>query len=392
MEPISPLPAIVCLLIVFATSWIICKTVGTNFIEGRNETIDGLRGYLAVFVCIHHASIWYFYLRTGRWESPPSNLYNHFGQSSVAMFFMVTGFLFFSKIITKDLSIDWTRIYVSRILRLTPLYLLTIVLVLFISFINSEFKLNQKPIDLIYGLIKWTVFTVGGTPNLNGLENTWIVVAGVTWSLPYEWFFYFSLPIMSILIGRKTSPSALIFSGFIIIFMLAIWNPGAIHLKSFLGGIVAALLFRSEKFKAFASTWVGTLTLLMCISLCIVFFKSAYSNIPLLLLGIAFSIIACGNSIFGLLANPISRILGEMAYGVYLLHGLIYFCVFKLLIGFANSQNLSPVEHWVAVSTLMPFLITSGYLAHRFIELPAMKNVDSTSLLFKRIRRRIFRN
>ena len=99
--------------------------------EGRYATIDGLRGYLAFFVFLHHGTIWYFYLRTGMWEAPPSNLYNQFGQSSVALFFMITGFLFWTKLLeAPHKPIDWGRLFVSRVLRLMPLYLCAMLLVL----------------------------------------------------------------------------------------------------------------------------------------------------------------------------------------------------------------------------------------------------------------------
>ncbi|MGV8546907.1 acyltransferase family protein, partial [Pseudomonas aeruginosa] len=60
----------------------------------RFVTIDGLRGYPALFVFLHHASIWYDYLTDGLGQLAPRRLYADFGQASVALFFMVTGFLF----------------------------------------------------------------------------------------------------------------------------------------------------------------------------------------------------------------------------------------------------------------------------------------------------------
>lgn len=109
MDPVSPLPALACLLVAMATAFFLVKQFGSPPSLGRYASIDGLRGYLAFFVFLHHSCIWYFFLRTGQWQAPPSNLYNHFGQSSVALFFMITGFLFFSKLIDgRTRSIDCT--------------------------------------------------------------------------------------------------------------------------------------------------------------------------------------------------------------------------------------------------------------------------------------------
>lgn len=95
MGPVSPLPAIICLLVAIGTSFLLVKRFGVPPAQGRYASIDGLRGYLALFVFLHHSSVWYFFLRTGQWEDPPSNLYTHFGSSSVLLYFMITGFLFF---------------------------------------------------------------------------------------------------------------------------------------------------------------------------------------------------------------------------------------------------------------------------------------------------------
>ncbi|RYZ83642.1 MAG: acyltransferase, partial [Proteobacteria bacterium] len=85
----------------------------------RFVSIDGLRGYLAFAVYLHHSCIWYFYLQTGRWEVPPSSLYTMLGQGAVALFFMVTSFLFATKILySKANRIDWFGFYILRAARL----------------------------------------------------------------------------------------------------------------------------------------------------------------------------------------------------------------------------------------------------------------------------------
>jgi peptidoglycan/LPS O-acetylase OafA/YrhL len=86
MSPVSSLPAIVALLVVVATTYLLSVKFAPPPKQGRFATLDGLRGYLAIFVFLHHSSIWYYYLRTNQWKLPPSSLYTHFGQSSVALF------------------------------------------------------------------------------------------------------------------------------------------------------------------------------------------------------------------------------------------------------------------------------------------------------------------
>lgn len=100
----------------------------SNVTEHHLQSLDGLRGLLATFVFFHHSMIWYFYIQDGVWQSPPSSLFYYFGSGSVIMFFMITAFLFFSKITSNAHSkeFDWLRLYVSRFLRIAPLYLFAI--------------------------------------------------------------------------------------------------------------------------------------------------------------------------------------------------------------------------------------------------------------------------
>ena len=58
----------------------------------KYPAIDGVRGYLGFFVFLHHAYIWNHYLKHHVWENPKSNFFNHLGQTSVALFFIITSF------------------------------------------------------------------------------------------------------------------------------------------------------------------------------------------------------------------------------------------------------------------------------------------------------------
>ena len=75
MEAVSLLPAIVVLVVANATAFVLGKKFGVPSSQGRFAAIDGLRGYLALCVFLHHSCIWFFYFKTGQWKVPPSNLY-----------------------------------------------------------------------------------------------------------------------------------------------------------------------------------------------------------------------------------------------------------------------------------------------------------------------------
>ena len=357
------------------------KKFGAPPALGRFASIDGLRGYLAFFVFLYHSSVWYFYLRTGQWKPPPSNLYNHLGQSSVLVFFMITGFLFFSKLIDgRTRSIDWGKLFVSRFLRLVPLYMFAMLLLFLVIAYLSNGILNEPVPKLLNDGMKWLGFTVLGIPNLNGIRHTYTIVAGVTWSLPYEWLFYFSLPLLALTV-RVIPPFRYILLGIASVTCLFVFDKQFHNLNlfivpviSFLGGISAAFFVRSELFRQFAARKISSLISLGCIAIAVGVYPSGFELVPLLLLSMAFVIIACGNTMFGILVNPVSRTLGEMAYSIYLLHGITLFVTFTFILGVNESRGLSSITHWLMVVGVTPVLVSLSFFTFKYIESPAMRS------------------
>ncbi len=308
---------------------------------------------------------------------PPSNLYTHFGQSSVAFFFMITGFLFFSKLLdSRTRDVDWAKLFLSRILRLTPLYLFVMVLLFSIIAYLSDWTLNEPILKVVKDVVKWLGFTVLGAPDINGVENAATIVAGVTWSLKYEWFFYLSLPVIALLVNIRP-PFVLIVLGVISALCLAVTHAEIIHLVAFLGGMFASILVRWEVFCKLFVRRVFSLIILTCIVISVTVYPSAYDTVPMLLLSIAFILIACGNNLFGVLDNPVSRTLGEKAYSIYLLHGIVLFVLFNFIIGIGESRLLSPLTHWLLVAGVTPILIVICFFTFRFIERPAMESTNT---------------
>ena len=308
MSPVSPIPVVFAVLTALLTTFIIMKRFGAPPLQGRFASIDGLRGYLAFFVYIHHSCIWYFYLQSGKWAVPPSAMYTHFGQKSVDIFFMITGFLFFSKILNgKSKPVDWLNLYVSRFLRLVPLYLFAITMLLIIVAYLSDWKINEPAPKLVGNIIRWLAFTISGAPDINGIYSTSIIIARVTWSLPFEWYFYFLLPIFA-LIANIRPPITYIFLSFLCILFLTTSKIEYNYLLIFFGGIVASFLSRTENFCNIAVKWPSSVVVIVCIGIAVFgSFHSAYKVIPLILLTVAFSLVASGNSLFGILTSAISR-------------------------------------------------------------------------------------
>lgn len=355
----------------------------------RFSSLDGLRGYLAYFVFLHHAAVWYCYLRSGRWEAPPSNLFNQFGQSSVALFFMITAFLFTSKLLDgRHRKIDWTRLYISRFLRLVPLYLVAMLLMFVLVAFATDWTLQVSIWDLVRSLFQWLVFTIKGNPDINGLENTFTVISGVTWSLPYEWLFYFALPALGLLLGVPASNKVKICAGIALVATWVVSKPEAAVLSGFLGGMLTAVLVRVEAIRKFASSVMSGVLIVVALGYLLTFYATAYTIPSMLLLTFVFVLVSAGNTLFGVFTSQISRTLGEMGYGIYLLHGLLLFLVFRLLIGVEASARLSEVQHWAVVGCLTPVLISLAFVAYKWIERPNINSTDRVLVWFRKLDRR----
>lgn len=388
MNTLSPFPPIAAVALAFLTTYFLAKRLPLAAEPGRISSIDGLRGYLAFFVFLHHSAIWYFFLRGGPWELPASNLYSHFGQSSVAFFFMITGFLFFSKLLSsRGREMDWGKLYVSRVLRLTPLYLFAMALLFIIVIVLSGGVVRESAGALTREIATWLGFTVMGMPNINGVDGTFRIIAGVPWSLPYEWLFYFSLPLVALLARVRVSAvyvlmSVLLIAGFVLIY------DKMYSLILFPVGMASAVLARDERFKKLAVTKAASVVAIACVFVAVNFYRSAHGVVPLMLLSISFALIACGNSLFGILTNATSRAFGETAYSVYLLHGLLLFVMFHFVIGIPTAQAFTPTEHWLAVLALTPVLVVVSHFTFWLIEHPCMQRTGAVTSWLRGARKR----
>jgi peptidoglycan/LPS O-acetylase OafA/YrhL len=399
LSPFSVLPALAVTVLALGLThvhgrWFAPPRLG----HARNASIDGLRGFLALFVFLHHAVLWYDYLRSGLWQLPPSHFYIHLGQSSVALFFMITAFLFGTKLLDarhetaqdgKPMlasSVFWQRLYVSRLLRLTPLYFVVLGVVLVITAIVSDFQWREPLPVLLKNVGAWASFTILGRPDLNGIAATSRMIAGVNWTLPYEWFFYFALPLLALFVRVLPAWPYLLFSAAAIAglwFKIYPWEPHTIYAYAFIGGIASALAVRwSSLNRLLASAWgqkLGAVAVLLCLSHVFRHYSTANSLPALAWLTVAFAILANGNSLFGLLHSRAAQTLGDASYSIYLLHGLVMYITFQLILGFETAVQLSIYGYWGVILLCTVVLLILSFATFRWIEAPAIRSTPKLS-------------
>ncbi|UWY26529.1 acyltransferase [Flavobacterium sp. TR2] len=350
------------------------KIVKIDLQEIRYPEIDGLRGYLAFFVFLHHSYIWRFFLKNGKWEEPKANLFNHFGQTTVAFFFVITAFLFTLKLIhSKNKTIDWRGYITARVYRLFPAYLFSVGIIFFIAGYLTDFKPQVPFSENAVSILSWIFFNVKKGLNINGLEDSFLLNAGVTWTLPYEWAFYFLLPLIALFFKIKVNYKTLLLFTASAALVMVINGASLRHFLPFIGGIIAALVINKGTFSTVLKQKKYTLLAIFLLACSVYFFNSGRKPIPIIITTIAFIIIASGNNFFGILSSAFSRKFGQITYSIYLLHGILLFVLFNFVIGFERAKNLTEFEFWSIIALSVFPLILISQLTFKYIEHPLME-------------------
>lgn len=385
--PIFPVLAI-CLISLFLINQFVKIAPRTK----GDFPLDGLRGYMAFTVFLHHSALYCNLLINGYWSVANMNTYAQFGQTSVFIFFMITGFLFFSKLLeAKGGTINWQKYYVARFLRIYPLYFLVLITIYIIVGKLSNWIFYAPLTDRIMEIIDWLFFS---QTSLNNYKYTPTITAAVLWTLSREWQFYSLLPLIgAVFLHIKTSVNV-IFISILLLAMFIIMNGvgdkvATIETNSpFLLGIIAAFLARKEYFRQIASKRIVSIFVFPMIVFSYTYYHTIFSFVPYLLISVSFVAIACGNSLFGILTNYISLILGQISYGIYLIHPLILFIVYHMYPQTIQIASRSQFSFWIVTSIVGIVLMLICSLTYKFIEKPCIEMNDWVSNQITFLRKR----
>ncbi len=360
-----------------------------TFAPARVQTIDGLRGLLAFGVFFHHAAIYHQYLLTGSWALPPARFYANLGQVGVAMFFMITGHLFWTQMLKARGRPSWLRLYVGRVFRIVPLYLTLASIVLLTVGALTGWHLAESPLSLAKDVGRWLAggVLVGG--NVNAIQ-TFAVSAGVTWSLQYEWMFYTSLLVIAPFARRWISGLLLPVMGVLIVTPILLLHPGQMQLVCalmFLVGMATAsvefaLAHRLPK----TPQWILSTGVVGCLALVLLGFDGIYGALPILILGLALGMVVSGATVYGLLLIRPAKRLGDISYGIYLLQGPVLFLAFAPPVVRARVMG-SAWSHWVVVMIAAMVLVMFATVAHGLIERPGIQAGQRVYAMLASLRR-----
>jgi len=379
MEAINPFFALIAYLLAIITSALLLRAVPkitrhqNHSGESRYSSIDGLRGYLAFGVFVHHAIITWFYLHTGVIDFPPSNFYSQLGQGSVALFFMITGFLFWSRLLQHGRQHDWLAFAVSRVFRLYPLYLPLLLIVLFSVFYLQGWQLKDSGSKVVWQILAWLSFD---RPDINQYPKTGLLISNVTWTLAYEVFFYLALPLLGLVFIYRGHwlQVLLCLVGIYALYQLVGWEHSLKKhfLASFLGGIAAAYWVRNPRLLAWGRSRMAGIIALLALLAVLTLFNRSFKLMPLLLLSLFFVIVASGHTLFGALKPRSIRWLGEISYSTYLLHGFVLWIMLQRLPLVLPLETHEPWPFLLLMVVSSCLLIIISSLTFLYVEKPGM--------------------
>ena len=342
----------------------------------RVGTIDGLRGLLALAVFFHHAAIWHQYIIIGEWRPPPSRFYANLGPAGVSMFFMITGYLFWSQMLKTRGRPNFLKLYVGRLFRIVPLYLVLALIVLVSVGFATYWRLNELPFSVSNEVARWLAGGVLDVPDVNAYHAS-LISASVTWSLSYEWMFYASLIVTAFFARNPLAGFLLPLVGLITVILLFYCGYRLFEAKIallFSVGMIAAAVrepLASAALKGIPQ-WALSAVAIGAAALAVMGFDGMYGVAPELLLGVGFLLIVSGATLFGLLLTRPARRLGDISYGIYLLQGPVLLLAFSFP-ALRVASAASPAVHWSLAVIAAAALTAFATLTHSLVERPGIR-------------------
>ena len=347
----------------------------------RQNAMTGFRGLLAFGVFMHHSFIWSHYAHGLGWRD--SEGFRQFGESRVVLFFMLTTTLFYGRLIdSRGRNLDWLKLYVSRLLRLGPAYWFAMSLMIAAVAWATLHHIDQAGTglafrswtDIFSAIGVWMSFSMLGMPAIDAYFDTPLVTAAVTWTLPYEISFYMLLPLLALPL-RVKMPATTLALGLGAAIWLAAWAPNPMLCLPFVGGMAVAMLVRIPRVVEVLRTRASAAGAMAAMTAVIFLFPTAHAIVPMLLLAFAMAVVAADNDLFGILSWRAPQALGNWAYSLYLLHGIVLYTLFMLVLGADRAAQLTTPEYIAIIAAITPVVLTFAWASHRWIESPPMRAV-----------------
>lgn len=288
----------------------------------HNPALDGLRFFAFMMVFFHHAP------RLGG----PFNSFSYYGWAGVDLFFVLSAYLLFRNFLIefgKKGSIDISRFYLRRVLRIYPL-LLVYVVAMFLIFgphpHHPDWQLRGAGLLLFAdNIIAWWRGYTGS-----------IFAVGHLWTLSFEFQFYLFLPLVFFAYRKMgLQRFALMLLSICIIATVArgiLFANGVQHPRIYVTPILRPeAVFMGLFVAVYRPQWHYRISLIIAVAAGTVafslpiFYASALSNIvqfPMLAIsfGAVLDVVNRSNAVKTFLSWKIFTALGTISYGLYVIH------------------------------------------------------------------------
>ncbi len=322
--------------------------------------LDSLRWLAALSVCLYH----FVCTTTGFQFSQAVNSAFNFGQYGVYVFFVISGFIIPWSMHNNNYKLKFIFKFIAkRLIRLEPPYLISILLILIVTYAKSKFHLGAPSSDNV--TFTRVALHFGYLINFF-LEYNWL--NNVYWTLAIEFQYYLAIALIYTLFINKSIAIRLAVYCFCFIIAYIIPDPNLEHFPAyaplFLFGICAF------QYKINVVTYYE---FFMVTILCFVY--------NYFLIGKEFAYFGIFTSLiiiyFSELKIPLFNSLGKISYSLYLIHPIIGAAVINLLYKDASTSFLK-----MALVFLGLFVtVIASYIMYILIEKPS-KNL-SAKIKFK---------
>jgi len=343
--------------------------------------LDGLRGVLALGVFFVHAIGYYYFQKTGVWDYPPSNFYSQMAIFPVTMFFFITGYLFWSKLIRTS-HIPALQFYYRRLGRLGPAYGFACLFFFFLVAIASHFHRNEPFHKIGVEALLWIAF-ISPSHDINAIANSkeWF---GQAWTLRYEWMFYLLLPFLGWFARKR-------FRLVILLAAAAIFYTAStkVHLHGVAGkleeifgsyvfyllfvfsvGMFVAILRPTEAWVKRARSRTAALIALALVGFVLVLVKPHYGWLESIILALPFACVCFGNNWLGLLTLKPLRFLGRISYSIYLLHLPFLIAGIFLIKKVCDITAYNAIVYWAYMTLCGALTIVASAYCYQYLEHP----------------------
>jgi peptidoglycan/LPS O-acetylase OafA/YrhL len=345
--------------------------------------LNGIRAIAALLVVVDHTDLYAYLFNL---KSTGFHL-NGMGGHAVNMFFVLSGFLITYLLLAekeKTNSINFKSFYLRRILRIWPVYYLS----LLISLILIYFDIIPNISDLFNSVILY-IFLLA---NVAYVLNLAIPIIAPLWSVGVEEQFYLIWPH----IIKRTSKYLKVFIFLFLLFFLIkllvylIFSPESILYKFLwgtrlnimcMGAIGAYLVFSKNKvLKLFFRKEVQIISwgiLIISIIYKPIHIFSFIDNElnSLIYLVIILNVSSNTTSLISL-ENKFMNFIGKISYGIYVYHTFIIFLASSILVSHEYQLNRY-IIHLVVIA----FTVLVSWFSYSYFESPFLKIKNKYSII-----------